>query len=403
MIKKLRRKFIIVIMSVVTVIIAAAFIAILSVTINNLERQSLFTLNIALAKIDAPPQPNIKGDGRRMPTITVVTDENNTITHINNQMFNFQDNEVEAITKLALSDSSKSGVLREYNLRYLVETEPNDMARLAFVDISMDKSIIENLLATSALIGVSTLLIFFVASIFLARWFVRPVELAWNSQRQFIADASHELKTPLTVILSNVEMLTGDNCYEDAKTSSRLENILDEAKCMKVLLDDMLSIARSDGAQPNVTYENVNLSELVNNCVLIFEPILFDAGKRFEYIVKDELFVTGDVAKLRQLIEILLDNALRYSLPNSLITVSLKSSNKNDINLEVTNECETIPKVELSRIFERFYRLDKSRSSGGYGLGLSIAESIVRGHGGKIWAKSENQYMIVCVTFPNAK
>jgi signal transduction histidine kinase len=171
---------------------------------------------------------------------------------------------------------------------------------------------------------------------------------------------------------------------------------------MKVLVDDLLSLARSDSVRSSVVLERVSFSDLLNQSVLIFEPILFDMGKRLEYTIKDALYINGDTAKLRQLIDIIIDNACQYSLPESLITVSLKAV-KNDICFEVDNTSEVIPKEELPRLFERFYRLDKSRSSAGYGLGLSIAKSIAEDFGGKIWATSEVSHTTVSVTLPAAR
>lgn len=400
MIKKLRRKLIAVIMGVVTLIIASAFISILVATTHDIERNNSLVLRDAIMQVSHPkPQGGFAPAGRA-PTLVAIQDSTGNIEILYNQMQYVDIKEVPAVFEKAVSSGKTSGVINSYSLNYLVEQTVQGQTVIAFTDTTMQKGVIRNLLVNSALIGVSTLLIFFIASIFLARWVVRPVEKAWNSQRQFIADASHELKTPLTVILSNGEILTGDGGIEDAKTKTRLENIFEEAKCMKVLLDDMLSLARSEGVAHKVPFERIDFSMLVNNSALIFEPVFFDAGKRFEYHIKEALNVTGDAVKLRQLIEILLDNALKYAVPDGLVTVSLKSISKNDVCLEVTNACETIPKEELSRIFERFYRLDKSRSSSGYGLGLAIAENIVREHGGKIWAKSEGGYITFCITLP---
>ncbi len=398
-------------MSVVTSIVVAAFIGVLISTVGSLQRDSRFSLEEALSSYDfdnntlspgtQPPNPD--RSNRHIPSIKVLIDENGNIIFMINQIFNIEDSEAQAITKLAVDTGKETGVIKEYNLRFLIKKSPNGSIRLALVDNSMEKTVIENLLLNSALIGVSTLLIFFAFSIFLARWVVKPVEDAWNKQRQFVADASHELKTPLTVILSNVSMVSGEKNITDKKTQTRLENILAEAKRMKVLVDDLLSLARSDDVKSKAISERSNFSSILNHSVLIFEPILFDIGKRLEYDIKDDLYVNADSTKLRQLTDIILDNACKYSLPGTPVTVRLKSVNKNDICLEVDNESDTISKDELSRIFERFYRLDKSRSSIGYGLGLSIAKSIVSELGGKIWANNEAQHTTISVQLPTTR
>ena len=402
MIKKLRRKFILVIMSVVTVLMIIAFVSVLTVTYQNMLHQAEFELDTALKSLNAPV--NDKPDDRRAPVLTVVVDENGTITDMTNQIFGLSDDDVSNIVTEALADGNETGILREYSLRFMLQQMPDGNTNLAFSDISTQSGIIENLLLNSALIGFITLVVFFGASVFLARWIVRPVEKAWNTQRQFVADASHELKTPLTVVLSNVEMLSGDERVQDKKTLSRLENILEEARHMKVLVDALLQLARSDSVVNSPIYEKVDYSALVSNAALVFEPILFDAGKRFKYTVEDGHFIMGDHVRLRQLTEILLDNACKYSTPKSLITVELKKlAGRNEISLEVSNDSETIPDEELALVFERFYRRDKARASGGYGLGLSIAETIVKEHGGKISAKSVSGHTTFSVVFPCAR
>ncbi len=404
MILKLRRKFILVIMSVVTVLMISAFVGILIFTSRNMQQQTAFALDSALKSISMISPDGDKPGDRRMPALTVITDENGTIISQTNQIFNLPDSDVADIIKQALETGDESGILRDYSLRFMIRETPFGETHLAFVDISTDKSIIEDLLLSSALIGLSALLVFFGVSVLLARWIVRPVEKAWNSQRQFVADASHELKTPLTVVLSNVEMLSGDARIQDKKTLLRLENILEEARHMKLLVDDLLQLARSDSIENTVIPEKVDFSTLVNNAVLIFEPILYDAGKRFEYSLENGLFVSGGPIRLRRLTEIILDNACKYSTPKSLISVVLKRSiGKNEVCFEVTNDSETIPKEELPLVFERFYRRDKARSSGGYGLGLSIAINIVREHGGKIFAKSDSGQTTFTVLFPSVR
>ena len=402
MIKKLRRKFVLVIMSVVTVLIIAAFVAVLSVTYRNILQQAEFSLDTALKSINTPIGD--KPDDRRAPALTVVIDEDGTIIKAANAIFDLPDSDVSDIVEETMQSGKETGILRDYSLRFMMQEMPSGETYLAFTDNSTENGIIKNLLLNSALIGFVMLNIFFAVSVFLARWIVRPVEKAWNSQRQFVADASHELKTPLTVVLSNVEMLSGDKRIQDEKTLLRLENILEEARHMKLLVDALLQLARSDIVQSSTSSEKVDFSALASSAVLAFEPILFDAGKRLEYNLEDQLFVTGSPVRLRQLTEIILDNACKYSTPKSLIAAGLKKiPGKNEITFEVSNNSETIPEEELALIFERFYRRDKSRSSSGYGLGLSIADNIVSEHGGKISVKSVNGRTTFSVVLPCAR
>ncbi len=390
-------------MSVVTALMLAAFIGILASTSRNMLRQAEFTLDAALKGMDMP-SPGDKSGDRRVPVLTVTADENGDIESASNQIFNLPESDMADIVKQALETGDGTGLLRGYSLRFMIQRTPSGSVRLAFVDVSTEKSVIENLVLTSGLIGLATLLVFFGASVLLARWIVRPVEKAWNTQRQFVADASHELKTPLTVVLSNIEMLIGGGRIGDEKTRLRCENILEEAKHMKTLVDGLLQLARADGAENTAPFEILDFSALVNHAVLCFEPILFDAGKRFEYSLQGGLSVRGDAVRLRQLTEIILDNACKYSPPAGLVTVALsRPAGKAEVCLDVTNDSETIPEAELSLVFERFYRRDKARSDGGYGLGLAIAENIVYSHGGKIGAASGAGRTTFSVTLPAAQ
>ena len=406
MIRKLRRQFILVIMSVVAALMIAAFLGVLISTSLNLGRESRFTLTAALAKTDGQAAPGDKPDdrpgGRPIPLITVTSDKTGTVTEYKNQIYSFSDDDIQAITRLALGRGEASGVLGSYSLRFMLKEYADGSARLAFIDNTMETRIIANLLENSAVIGLSTLLLFFAVSVLLSRWVVKPVEKAWNNQRQFIADASHELKTPLTVILSGSAMLLGETAGDQEKTQMRLGNILAEAKRMKTLVDDLLTLARSDDAKAGRRFERLDFSAALLSAALRFEPVIFDLGKTFDYEVAERLTVLGDEAGLRQLFEILLDNACRHSTPGSTISMRARAV-RNDICLEVRNESETIPANELGRIFERFYRLNKSRSGDGCGLGLSIAASIVREHGGKLRAESENGKTAFILTLPAVK
>lgn len=276
--------------------------------------------------------------------------------------------------------------MNEYKLRFL---KSEDGKRIALADISTEQEMIKNLIINSIMIGAAALTAFFLVSLFLSHWAVRPVEAAWERQRQFVSDASHELKTPLTVILSNAEMLCFRRTFLEKKEARRIEHIQAEAIRMKKLVEDLLLLAESDSVERTKIQENVDLSYLVTNAVLTFEPIAFDDGKKIIYDLQNKISIIGDAQRLQQLVSILLDNAVKYCSPGGKIHVSLKENSKKNAVLVVTNDGEPISEEEGNQIFQRFYRIDKSRSAhDSFGLGLSIAESISREHGGKIWMES---------------
>jgi two-component system sensor histidine kinase CiaH len=414
LIKKLRRKFVAVIMCIVTVIIVSVFVCVLYSTQSNMENMGYNVLRQAITDPGGPrpfgigQQAELKPEAginqqdssfqheKRLPTLMTLYDAGGAFTIIENRFYSIDDSKAAEISDLALTKGEERGVLKEYALRYLIEKDSQGNTTLVFADTSMESQIIDNLLLNSALIGSATLLLFFAVSLFLARWMVRPVETAWERQRRFVADASHELRTPLTVVLSNAAILMENQPSGDTKSRARLENITEEAKRMKHLVEDMLSLAKSDGAGPKPVLNRLNYSYLVSGTVLMFEAGVFESGKRLEYNIKDNLFVMGDESRLRQLVEILLDNACKYGASDGLISIRLQAD-KNDAVLEITNEGETVPQEELPKLFERFYRADKARSSGGHGLGLSIAQTIVNEHAGKITAKSADGLTTFCV------
>ena len=396
MIKALRTKFVAMMMSVVTLILLAIFLTMLITTQKDIERNSMMVLQQSLddrvlSQISGmPPQtPGGPPPNSRMPTMVIEASEDGTYRVLLNRIYNIGESDLASIVALALSNEETFGTIKSHDLRYL-RREINGTTLIAFADTSMETAILRNLVVTSLSIGAGALLAFFVLSILLARWAVGPVERAWESQRQFIADASHELRTPLTVILSNAEMLDSEDADKDDKQSERIENIKAEGLRMKRLIESMLSLARSDHAEAPFHLIPVCLSDIVMDSVLLFESTIYDEGKTFEYRVKDNIVVHGDPERLRQLVDILLENAIKYTPKGGLISVDLDDPSKKSVLLSVANEGQPIPADELDDIFQRFYRVDKSRQSdGGFGLGLSIAQNIVSAHKGKIWAESD--------------
>ena len=399
MIKKLRIKFIASIMLMLTLVLVLIFASLNLVMIRTGEQQT-FALMQKIADNDGQLQQkkstqapeSIQPEGSKpgkisleIPAIpesqtnfSVKLDSEGVILAVISQ---FPDQvtaeDIEQLVAAVLAEPKTQGKLAA--TFYLIEPKPYGSI-IVFSNGQTEDNIMSRLLEISIYVGLISLVPVFLIAFFLAKWAVKPVETAFEKQRRFIADASHELKTPLTIINTNADVLhseIGDNKW--------LGYIQSEALRMSKLVTDLLYLTKYD-TQENI-YENqlFNLSEAVTGAVLPFESVLYEAGKTLTTDIDANLLYHGDEGKLKQLVVILLDNAVKHSRPNSSVTVRLKQQ-ENRYKLSVHNFGEGIEESERERIFERFYRVDTSRArdTGGYGLGLAIAKSIVDGNKGRI-------------------
>jgi signal transduction histidine kinase len=211
------------------------------------------------------------------------------------------------------------------------------------------------------------------------------VRNAFENQQRFISDASHELKTPLTVISANADVLESE-----IGTNKWLNNIKSQSNVMNGLVHDLLDLAKFEETAADMVTGQFNLSNLVLNKALEFECTAFEAGKTFEQDIQPDIMYNGNEDSIIHLVTILMDNAIRHSDENGLIRVSLTTEGNKKI-LTVYNTGNSIKHNEMDKIFNRFYRSDESRSraTGGYGLGLAIAKSVADAHNGTITANGE--------------
>lgn len=396
MIQSLRRKFIAVTMAIVTVLLCVIFGLVIHFTGQNLEAESVRFLQSAA---QSSLQPGLPGQVRMPCFIIRVTPWGQSIQ--SGGGFDLSDEQMlSQIVTLAASAGEELGVLEDYSLRYYRSRQPGELT-LVFADISGEEATLRSLVWTCAQIGIAAIAAFWAVSILLARWAVRPVEQAWQEQRQFVADASHELKTPLTVILTNADLLRAP----DTDPGQRLrytQSILTMSHRMRALVEGLLELARVDNGAVRAAFEDVDLSGLVNEELLPFEPLYFEQELQLESQIDDGLRVNGSPRHLRQALGILLDNAMKYSPRGSTIHFTLIRQGNNAL-LTAANPGGPMSREECQNIFRRFYRIDKTRSTGGYGLGLPIARGIIADHGGRIWAESQDGWVIFRVQLPLKK
>lgn len=390
MIRKLRRKFVLTNMLFVSLVLLIVFAALMLSSYRELEQASRDQLFRALSGKPANGPFEIGKHLNRKNQldayVLVELDESGAILRTESANLSASDDVIASAVTAANASEKTEGFLAEYRLRY-GSLALDGITRFAFVDVSREYASMQNLLVSSLVVGAAGLLSFYFISLLLANLAVRPVEKAWNQQRQFVADASHELKTPLTVILANNNILLSHPDSTIGQEQKWIENTQAEGLRMKGLIDDLLFLAKSDAGAPLVL-SDVSLSDVVWKALLPFEPAAFEKGVTLESEIAPELSVRGSEAQLTQLVAILTDNAIKYAGTGGTVRVTL-SAKGDAVRIRVHNTGEPIPPKDLPHVFERFYRADRSRPEGGSGLGLAIADSIVTRLGGKLSAASE--------------
>lgn len=266
---------------------------------------------------------------------------------------------------------------------------------LIMVNNTSTKSYLLKELFKSILVFIILETIQVIISLNITKRIVKPVNEAFIRQKQFIYDASHELKTPIAIISASTEMLE-----KNPKEKKWLENIKTENNRMNKLVISLLDLSKSENIKENEVYTNVNLSKVIKNKALTFESLIYENSLELDVDVVNDIMFNCNEDRIKELLSILMDNAIKHSLPNSQITVKL-SKEKNNIYLSVKNKGKEIPVSEREKIFERFYRLDKSRNRDGnrYGIGLSIAKNIVINHNGTISVNCKDGYTTFIVNF----
>lgn len=388
MIKRLRIKFICINMAIVAAMLLVIFGMVLHFTRENLEAQSTRTMQSILERDQTRLwRPGEMLEEVQLPFFYVSVSRTGELTAVSGGYYDLSDRAaILEIILLACETDAETGLLRQYNLRFCKKNTLFGQS-IVFVDISSELATMKSLVKSCVVIGFLSLSAFLLLSFLLSRWATRPVEQAWNQQRQFVADASHELKTPLTVIMTNAELLQSPE-HPPEEHAQFASSILTMSQQMRGLVESLLELARVDNGTAKMDFVELDFSELVSDGLLPFEPVYFEKGLTLASEIPEGIRVKGSPAHLKQVLDILLDNGAKYSSPEGTVTVTLRRQGSHCL-LSVSSPGEAIGKENLKNIFKRFYRIDKARSMNhSYGLGLSIADSILQAHGGKIWAES---------------
>lgn len=263
-------------------------------------------------------------------------------------------------------------------------------SKIVFLNITLNENFKMTLIKIFVIIGALSLIVLLCISIYLTNKSIEPIKETFNKQKQFIADASHELKTPLTIIKTNTSLLLS-NPNDSIKSQSKwIKYIESQSDRMSILVNEMLSLAKLDVQENKLILYPLNISNTIESMLLTFDAVIFENKINLNTNISKDITINSNEDSIKKLFSILMDNAIKYTNLSGSIDVSLFKE-KNKVKLIVKNTGNGIPKEDLDKIFERFYRVDSSRDrqTGGYGLGLSIAKSIVNQHKGKIYATSE--------------
>lgn len=406
MFRKLRNRFLIVNLVIITFIMLLAFASIYTITYQNVRNDidmELHRVTDFYHKPDGdkgarrpdgnphlqPANDNAGPPPERSVSFLLQADEQWNLIATNSR-FDMDTEFYNLALQKAASSKSDNG---QFNLEgttwaYLIQKNGTGNS-IVYLDVTAQMNILTNLIYTFSIVGFIMLIVIFFTSRFFANRSIAPVKEAFNKQKQFIADASHELKTPLAVINTNADVLLANSDDTIHNQVKWLHHIKSETERMKTLTADLLYLTEMEDSRVGLMFTNFNVSESVESVILTMEAIVYEKDISLTYEIEPGLTVRGSSEQIKQVVMILLDNAIKYTKAKGSISLTLQKQH-NDILLTVTNTGEGIPSEHLARIFDRFYRANQSRSrkSGGYGLGLAIAKSIVEQHKGKIYAKS---------------
>ena len=301
------------------------------------------------------------------------------------------DDDLERLARSIIKGGRDNGT--ENNLAFY-KTDKEGYTLVTFMDNTIVNENAMTLFRYTLIFGGVALVIFFFLSVFLARKIVNPLEESYQKQKQFISDAGHELKTPVSVVSANAELLSrelGDNQW--------LQNIQYENERMGMLVGQLLDLARTEDTTPQM--EHINLSRLVDGEALPFESVAFEKGLVLNTNITSNIGVVGNSTQLKQIVSILLDNAIRHSKEQGEVWLTLTKEH-GFAKLSVINKGDEIPEEQRTKIFERFYRVDTARNSEDkhYGLGLAIAKAITTSHKGQIEVGCFNGFVEFKVQIP---
>jgi signal transduction histidine kinase len=349
---------------------------------------STFSAERSNKKEPAPPDMPLRNDREAVPRslgsinfFLIMADKDGKFIAMKNNDNMTEEVAQEYITQI-LSQDSEIGMANNY--QFCTAPKANGTL-LVFTDKTAEMNMMKKLKRVTLLVGSISIIALSALAYFISGQIVKPIKEAFNKQKQFISDASHELKTPLTVISANADVLAGE-----IGENKWLKYIQDQTERMSILVNDLLNLTRLENNSANFIQTEFDLSKAIINTALPFECQAFETNKNFVLNIDEGIKITGSEQHIKQMAAIFIDNALKYSKDGGTVRVSLTVENGKPV-FSVYNTGKGVKDSEKDKIFERFYRSDASRNraTGGYGLGLAIAKSIIDKHKFKINVENE--------------
>lgn len=397
MVRRLRQRFALINFLILTLVMCAVFGGVYLMMQRTEERESRQTVHQAVSAswTDGAPAAE-QYQAHDLIYLTISGDQTEAQTAYSAAA---QDNPAAVDAALGLiGQGERSGTVSVGADTYYYEfRRVEEGYRMVLGGTAAERDTMRRLLLNCLVIAGFALVGLLIVSIFLSRWEVKPIAAAWETQRNFVSDASHELKTPLTVIATNTDLILANPDSTIAQHRKWLDYMKNETARMSQLVANLLFIAKVDAHEIKAVRREIDFSAFLEELCMMSETDVFETGRMLEYTIEPGLMLEADAEKMRRVYEILLDNAVKYSNAESVIRVRLLCDKAGRVCMMMSNDTEPLTKENLARLFDRFYRVDHSRArdTGGYGLGLNIAKCIVSLHGGTISASGDDTGRLV--------
>lgn len=403
MIKKLRFKIIIVMMIAVVVVLSVIIGGINIKNYHDLTKRADSTIEILKmndGKFPQKPMPGNNNPFEMSPELpfesrffTITYNESNEVMEVNiDKVASINKDEAIEYGNKAIKNKKNKGFMDSY--RFLVFEKENQETMIIFLDCNRELDSFSKVLNTSIIISVIGVCVVFVLVLIFSKIVTKPVVQTYQKQKSFITDASHELKTPLTIINASCEILEYNN-----QNNEWIKTIKDQTKRLTDLTNKLVFLSKMDEESKKAMMTDFSLSEVMNEVITSYLPLSVTTNKKIVYNILPNVSMNGDLLMIKEMLNLLIDNAFKYASSNSDININLKTQGKSKIII-ISNLAENLPSGDLKILFDRFYRLDSSRNSetGGHGIGLSVVKAIVELHKGKITIFSDGKEITFTIT-----